>query len=65
MAAQRAGWQAVVDVRRSDQLTYLLRSIQRSGLDLSADPVMRRKPLDLVTDNDTRRLSQLYITVLL
>jgi hypothetical protein len=52
----------VVDVRRSDQLTYLLRSIQRSEFDLSSDPVMRgRKPLDLVIDNDTRWLSQLYM----
>jgi hypothetical protein len=52
----------VVDVRRSDQLKYLLRSIQRSEFDASSDPTMRgRKPLDLVIDNDTRWLSQLYM----
>jgi hypothetical protein len=52
----------VVDVRRSDQLTYLLRSIQRSECDMSSDPRVRaRKPVDLVIDNDTRWLSQLYM----
>ncbi|KAJ3454624.1 hypothetical protein MRS44_013224 [Fusarium solani] len=52
----------VVDVRRSDQLTYLLRSIQRSEFDLSSDPRIRaRQPVDLVIDNDTRWLSQLYM----
>ncbi|KID81255.1 restless-like transposase [Metarhizium guizhouense ARSEF 977] len=52
----------VVDIRRSDQLTYLLRSIQRSEFDMSADARIRaRKPLDLIIDNDTRWLSQLYM----
>jgi hypothetical protein len=52
----------VVNVRRSDQLTYLLRSIQRSEFDMSSDPRIRaKKPLDLVIDNDTRWLSQLYM----
>ncbi|KAH7461855.1 hypothetical protein FOMA001_g18916 [Fusarium oxysporum f. sp. matthiolae] len=52
----------VVDVRRSDQLTYLLRSIQRSEFDLSSDPRIRaRQPVDLIIDNDTRWLSQLYM----
>jgi hypothetical protein len=51
----------LVDVRRSDQLTYLLWSIQRSEFDTSSDPRVRaRKPVDLVIDNDTRWLSQLY-----
>ncbi|KAG7433851.1 putative AC transposase [Fusarium oxysporum f. sp. raphani] len=52
----------VVDVRRSDQLIYLLRSIQRSEFDLSSDPRIRaRQPVDLIIDNDTRWLSQLYM----
>lgn len=52
----------VVEVRRSDQLTYLLRSIQRSEFDMSSDPRIRsRKSLDLIIDNDTRWLSQLYM----
>ncbi|KJZ71512.1 hypothetical protein HIM_09100 [Hirsutella minnesotensis 3608] len=52
----------VVDVRRSDQLTYLLRSIQRTEYDTSPDIRTRaRKPLDLIIDNDTRWLSQLYM----
>ncbi|KAM5529824.1 hAT family dimerization domain protein [Fusarium oxysporum f. sp. phaseoli] len=52
----------VVEVRRSDQLTYLLRSIQRSEFEMSLDPrIKARKPLDLVIDNDTRWLSQLYM----
>jgi hypothetical protein len=52
----------VVDIRRSDQLTYLLRSIQRSEFEVSSDPRVRaRKPLDLIIDNDTRWLSQLYM----
>ncbi|GKU08409.1 unnamed protein product [Fusarium langsethiae] len=52
----------VVEVRRSDQLTYLLRSIQRSEFDLSSDPRIRaRQPVDLIIDNDTRWLSQLYM----
>ncbi|OAQ58922.1 restless-like transposase [Purpureocillium lilacinum] len=45
----------VADVRRSDHLTYLLRSIQRAEFDMSSDPRIRaRKPLDLIMDNDTR-----------
>ncbi|KAM4066687.1 restless-like transposase [Hirsutella rhossiliensis] len=52
----------VVDVRRSDHLTYLLRSIQRAEFDTSSDSRVRaRKPLDLSMDNDTRWLFQLYI----
>ena len=52
----------VVDVRRSDQLTYMLRSIQRAEFDMSSDARIRaRKPLDLIIDNDTRWLSQLYM----
>lgn len=47
----------VVDVQRSDQLTYLLRSIQRSEFDLSSDLRIRaRQPVDLIIDNDTRWL---------
>jgi hypothetical protein len=53
----------VLDVRRSDQLTYLLRSTQRSEFEVSSDPRVRaRKPLDLIIDDDTRWLSQLYMT---
>ncbi|EJP69829.1 restless-like transposase [Beauveria bassiana ARSEF 2860] len=52
----------VVDVRRSDQLTYLLRSIQRSEFDMSSDlRIQASTPLDLIIDNDTRWLSQLYM----
>ncbi|KJZ71564.1 hypothetical protein HIM_09033 [Hirsutella minnesotensis 3608] len=52
----------VVAVRRSDQLTYLLRSIQRCDFDTSPDSQFRsRNTLDLVADNDTRWLSQLYM----
>ncbi|ODA77193.1 hypothetical protein RJ55_06820 [Drechmeria coniospora] len=52
----------VADVRRSDHLTYLLRSVQRAEFDMSSDPRVRaRKPLDLIMDNDTRWLSQLYM----
>jgi hypothetical protein len=52
----------VIDVRRSDQLTYLLRSIQRSEFDMSSDPRIRAsKPVDLIIDSDTRWLSQLYM----
>jgi hypothetical protein len=52
----------VVDVRRSDQLTYLLRSTQRSEFDLSSDPRVKvGQPVDLIIDNDTRLLSQLYM----
>ncbi|OWT42269.1 reverse transcriptase [Pochonia chlamydosporia 170] len=52
----------VVDIRRSDQLIYLLRSIQRSEFDMSADVRVRAsKTLDLIIDNDTRWLSQLYM----
>ncbi|WAO97211.1 Hypothetical protein NCS54_01492600 [Fusarium falciforme] len=52
----------VVDVRGFDQLTYLLRSIQRSEFDMSSDARIRaRKPLDWIIDNDTRWLSQLYM----
>jgi hypothetical protein len=52
----------VIDVRRSDQLTYLLRSIQHHEFDISPDPGIRaRKPLDLIIDNDTRWLSQLHM----
>ncbi|KAH8715445.1 putative AC9 transposase [Beauveria bassiana] len=52
----------VVDVRRSDQLTGLLRSIQRSEFDMSsAARIQASTPLDLIIDNDTRWLSQLYM----
>ncbi|KAM3448285.1 hypothetical protein NHJ6243_010118 [Beauveria neobassiana] len=45
----------VVDVRRSDQLTGLLRSIQRSKFDMSADArTQASTTLDLIIDNDTR-----------
>jgi hypothetical protein len=52
----------VVAIHRSDVLTTLLRSIQRLELDASEDPRVRaRKPLNVVIDNETRWLSQLYM----
>ena len=52
----------VADVRRSDQLTYLLRSMQRSEFDISPDPKIKASsPLDLAIDNDTGWQSQLYM----
>lgn len=52
----------VVDVRKSDQLTHLLRSIERHEFDISPDATFRsRKPIDLIINNDTPWLSQLYI----
>lgn len=52
----------VVAIHRSDVLTALLRSIQRLEFDASEDPRVRiRKPLNVVVDNETRWLSQLYM----
>jgi hypothetical protein len=52
----------VVAIHRSDVLTTLLRSIQRLEFDASEDPRVRiRKPLNVVVDNETRWLSQLYM----
>ncbi|KAM5360625.1 hypothetical protein ACJA88_014770 [Fusarium oxysporum] len=52
----------VVAIHRSDLLTTLLRSIQRLEFDASEDPRVRiRKPLNVVVDNETRWLSQLYM----
>ncbi|KAF6528009.1 hypothetical protein HZS61_008311 [Fusarium oxysporum f. sp. conglutinans] len=46
----------------SDKLTDLLRELQRTAFDQSPDPKVRtKKPLDVVLDNDTRWLSQLYM----
>ena len=46
----------------SDILTYKLRSIQAKKFAESEDPTVKiRKPLDVVIDNDTRWLSQLYM----
>lgn len=52
----------VVFIHRSDKLTDLLRELQRTAFDQSPDPKVRtKKPLDVVLDNDTRWLSQLYM----
>ncbi|KAL9572117.1 hypothetical protein ACKAV7_003834 [Fusarium commune] len=52
----------VVFIHRSDKLTDLLREVQRIAFDQSPDPKVRtKKPLDVVLDNDTRWLSQLYM----
>ncbi|ENH63533.1 hypothetical protein FOC1_g10000098, partial [Fusarium oxysporum f. sp. cubense race 1] len=52
----------VVFIHRSDKLTDLLRELQRTAFDKSPDPKVRtKKPLDVVLDNDTRWLSQLYM----
>ncbi|KPA35654.1 hypothetical protein FLAG1_11631 [Fusarium langsethiae] len=52
----------VVDIDRSDVLSYLLRGVQQVDMDQSIDPRVRaRKPLNIVVDNDTRWLSQLYM----
>ncbi|KFA51448.1 hypothetical protein S40293_10230, partial [Stachybotrys chartarum IBT 40293] len=52
----------VVAIHRSDVLTTLLGSIQRLEFDASEDPRVRiRKPLNVVVDNETRWLSQLYM----
>ncbi|KAG6989577.1 putative AC transposase [Fusarium oxysporum f. sp. conglutinans] len=52
----------VVVIHRSDLLTTLLQSIQRLEFDASEDPRVRiRKPLNVVVDNETRWLSQLYM----
>nr|AAK16925.1 restless-like transposase [Fusarium breviconum] len=52
----------VVDIDRSNVLTYLLRGVQQADMDQSIDPRVRaRKPLNIVVDNDTRWLSQLYM----
>ncbi|KAJ0134726.1 Fumarylacetoacetase [Fusarium oxysporum f. sp. albedinis] len=52
----------VVAIHRSDLLTTLLRSIQRLEFDASEDPQVRiRKPLNVVVDNETLWLSQLYM----
>lgn len=52
----------VVFIHRSDKLTYLLREIQQTSFEQSSDSQTKaKKPLDVVVDNDTRWLSQLYM----
>ncbi|KAM4068002.1 restless-like transposase [Hirsutella rhossiliensis] len=52
----------VVSIHRSDLLTNMLRSIQREAFAKSSDPKLNtRKPMDVILDNDTRWLSQLYM----
>ncbi|KAJ6439221.1 restless-like transposase [Purpureocillium lavendulum] len=52
----------VVWIRGSDTLTNLLRKIQQSANEASESAKIRaRKPLDLIMDNDTRWLSQLFM----
>ncbi|OAQ58122.1 restless-like transposase [Pochonia chlamydosporia 170] len=52
----------VVDVDRSDRLTYLLKELQEYDISMSDDPKIRSKsPVSVVLDNDTRWLSQLYM----
>jgi hypothetical protein len=51
-----------VAVHQSDTLTYLLRRLQNDSFCTSDDPATQnRKPLDVVIDNTTRWLSQLYM----
>jgi hypothetical protein len=52
----------VVDIHRSDRLTYLLRELQEYDISKSDDPKIRsRSPLSVVLENETRWLSQLYM----
>jgi hypothetical protein len=52
----------IIAVNRSDILTYLLRELQQADIDASTNAkVKSKKPLDVVVDNDTRWLSQLYM----
>ena len=52
----------VVFIHRSDKLTSLLRELQRTAFDQSLNPkVKTMKPVDVILDNDTRWLSQLYM----
>ncbi|KAK2469374.1 hypothetical protein H9L39_19091 [Fusarium oxysporum f. sp. albedinis] len=52
----------VVAIHRSDLLTGMLRNIQQEAFNKSSDPKLNaRKPLDVILDNDTRWLSQLYM----
>ncbi|KAJ6436908.1 P-loop containing nucleoside triphosphate hydrolase protein [Purpureocillium lavendulum] len=52
----------VVAIHRSDLLTNMLRGIQREASVKLSDPKPNgRKPLDVILDNDTRWLSQLYM----
>ena len=52
----------VVWVHRSDQLTQLLRQLQRDFFSTSIDPEDRnQQPVDVILDNDTRWLSQYYM----
>lgn len=52
----------VVWIRGSDTLTHLLRKIQQCANEVSENPKIRaRKRLDLIVDNDTRWLSQLFM----
>ncbi|OWT42252.1 restless-like transposase [Pochonia chlamydosporia 170] len=52
----------VVDINRSDRLTYLLKELQEYDISISDDPKIRSKsPVSVVLDNDTRWLSQLYM----
>ncbi|KAJ3454556.1 hypothetical protein MRS44_013156 [Fusarium solani] len=51
----------VVAIHRSDLLTGMLRNIQQEAFK-STDPKLKaRKPLDVILDNDTRWLPQLYM----
>ncbi|KAG7414965.1 hypothetical protein Forpi1262_v016895 [Fusarium oxysporum f. sp. raphani] len=52
----------VIAIHRSDLLTGMLRNIQQEAFNKSSDPKLNaRKPLDVILDNDTRWLSQLYM----
>ncbi|KAG7435391.1 hypothetical protein Forpi1262_v002027 [Fusarium oxysporum f. sp. raphani] len=52
----------VVAIRRSDLLAGRLRNNQREAFNKSTDPKLNaRKPLDIILDNDTRWLLQLYM----
>lgn len=52
----------MVAIHRSDLLTGMLRNIQQEAFNKSSDPKLNaRKSLDVILDNNTRWLSQLYI----
>lgn len=52
----------VIDIHRSDRLTYLLKELQEYDISRSDDLKIRSKrPLSVVLDNETRWLSQLYM----
>jgi hypothetical protein len=52
----------VVTIHRSNLLTGMLRNIQQEAFNKSSGPKLNaRKPFDVISDNDTRWLSQLYM----